>query len=369
MREDRWNPPTSLGQAPVALQIFYHPVHRYSLDQIVAGTKASLDYFTKTFGPFPYRDLRIVEIPPYSLRGGRAFASAIAFSESFFITRMKDGQFDQAFFGAAHEVAHHWWGGQLRGANVRGRAFLSEALSNYSAMLVTEKQFGSEAARRVYDFQMDRYLRRRSELARDVPLLDVEDDPHVAYGKGAVAMWTLREHLGDAAVNAALRRLLEKRAGPRPPFSTSRDVLAELRAVTPDSLQYLLTDLFETITLWDVRTQRAEVEPTGTGEYRVTLDVVAKKMRADSVGHETETPMDDLVEIGVFAPGNGVGLGAPLYLTRHRIKSGKQTIRITVPRQPARAGIDPHNKLIDRERDNTVVEVKAAGADPVGTGA
>ena len=38
---------------------------------------------------------------------------------------------------------------------------------------------------------------------------------------------------------------------------TSRDLLAELRAVTPDSLQYLLTDLFETITLWDVRTKRS----------------------------------------------------------------------------------------------------------------
>ena len=81
----------------------------------------------------------------------------------------------------------------------------------------------------------------------------------------------------------------------------------------------------------------------------MTLDVVAKKMRADSVGTETEMPMDDLVEIGVFAPGKGDGLGEPLYLPRHRIRSGKQTIRITVPREPARAGIDPYRKLIDRD--------------------
>lgn len=94
----------------------------------------------------------------------------------------------------------------------------------------------------------------------------------------------------------------------------------------------------------------------------MTLDVEAKKVRADSIGRETETPMDDLVEIGVFAPGEGDGLGAPLYLKRHRIRSGKQTLRITVPREPGRAGIDPYRKLIDRERNDNVLELKAEGA-------
>jgi hypothetical protein len=70
--------------------------------------------------------------------------------------------------------------------------------------------------------------------------------------------------------------------------------------------------------------------------------------------------MDDLVEIGVFAPGEGGGLGEPLYLKRHRIRSGEQTIRITVPREPARAGIDPYRKLFDRQRDDNVVAAEAA---------
>jgi ABC-2 type transport system permease protein len=108
----------------------------------------------------------------------------------------------------------------------------------------------------------------------------------------------------------------------------------------------------------------------------VRIDVVGRKMRADSVGKETEVPMDDLVEIGVFAPGGDKGVGQPLYLEQHRIRSsGKQTISITVlsPKlreggEPARAGIDPWHKLIDREREDNVVEVKAAGVDPAGAG-
>lgn len=57
-------------------------------------------------------------------------------------------------------------------------------------------------------------------------------------------MYTLRLALGDDAVNAALRRFLEKHRGGGPPHQTSRDLLAQLRAVTPASLTYLLTDLF-----------------------------------------------------------------------------------------------------------------------------
>lgn len=353
VREDRWK--------DVVLQILHHPAHRYNVDRMMEGMKASLDYYTKVFGPYQFRLLRVVEVPPYSING-RAMVTTIAFSEQNFVTRNRDGQVDHTFFGTAHEVAHSWWGGQVRGAHARGGDFLSETLSNYSAMMVTEKILGPEQARRVYDFQMDRYLSKRAEFASDVPLLEVEDHPHIAYGKGAVAMYTLREHIGDEPLNAALRHFVAKHRDGGPPYPTSRDLLAALRAVTPDSLQYLLTDLFETITLWDVRTRRAVVERTDTGAYQVTLDVEAKKVRADSIGRETETPMDDLVEIGVFAPGEGDGLGAPLYLKRHRIRSGKQTLRITVPRKPGRAGIDPYRKLIDRERNDNVFELKAEDA-------
>jgi hypothetical protein len=65
------------------------------------------------------------------------------------------------------------------------------------------------------------------------------------------------------------------------------------------------------------------------------------------------------VESGVFAGGAG-GAGAPgepLYLTRHRVRGGKQAITVTVPRRPARAGIDPYRTLIERERDDNVAAV------------
>lgn len=340
----------------VALEIFHHPPHRANLDRMMSGMQASLDYYTSAFGPFPYREFRIIEVPPYSING-RAFPSALALSEPNFITRTGPGIVDLTFFGTAHEVAHQWWGGQVRPAYAKGRGFVSESLANYSAMLVTEKVLGPAEARRVYDFQMNRYLQKRGETGKDVPLLEVDDHPHVSYGKGAVAMYTLREHIGTEAVNGALRRFLEKYRGSGPPYPTSLDLYAELRAVTPPSLHPLLTDLFETMTLWDVKTQTAATRRLPDGKYEVTLEVIAQKLRADGIGVETPTPMNDLIEVGVFAPGKS----DPFYLTRLRIRTGKQTLRIIVPQEPSRAGVDPNRKLIERERGDNVVEVQTGG--------
>jgi hypothetical protein len=64
--------------------------------------------------------------------------------------------------------------------------------------------------------------------------------------------------------------------------------------------------------------------------------------------------MNDLVEVGVFASGQD----DPLYLVRHRIRSGKQTLRIIVPQEPSRAGVNPYRKLIELERGDNVVEVE-----------
>ena len=116
--------------------------------------------------------------------------------------------------------------------------------------------------------------------------------------------------------------------------------------------------MFETITLWDVRTDSVRAEPLGNGQFRVTLDVTAAKMRADTIGVETPVGMNDLVEIGVFAAGEDDRAQQTMYLRRHRIRSGTQRIVVTVPEVPVRAGIDPRNWLIERDEASNVVNVR-----------
>jgi ABC-2 type transport system permease protein len=344
----------------VALAVYYHPTHEVNVDRMLRSMRASLAYYGEQFGPYQFEELRVVEFPLYS-PGARAHPHTIAFSEgSAFLTRVDSGDVDRTFFVVAHETAHQWWGGQVIPASEPGAGFVSESMAQYSSMMVLETHYGEKMAREFYDYNMDKYFEFRSLYTnREVPLLDVVNQNYVYYFKGAVAMYTMRERLGADVVNGALRRFRDQYAGTASPPPTSRALYAELTAVTPDSLKPLLSDLFEHITLWNMSTDSAKAERVEGGAYRVTLFVDAAKARADSIGNQTPVGMDDLVDIGVFA-GNASGSspGESLYLKQHRIRAGKQTVVMTVPRQPARAGIDPYRKLIEKKRDDNLSAVQ-----------
>jgi hypothetical protein len=170
-------------------------------------------------------------------------------------------------------------------------------------------------------------------------------------------MYALSEYVGEERVNEALRHLLAQHGSGA--LVTTLDLYRELQAVTPDSLQYLLHDLFAANTFWELETEGATAVESEAGTWQVTLDVRARKVVVDEVGVETEVPMDEWVQIGVFGPAEeGEEVGKPLYVQKHRIRSGAQRITVPVPTRPARAGIDPRYLLIDLEMGDNIEEVK-----------
>jgi hypothetical protein len=129
-------------------------------------------------------------------------------------------------------------------------------------------------------------------------------------------------------------------------------------------MHYLLHDLFEVNTLWQVETEKVSAVETRPGIWQVTLDVNARKIVYDSAGIETEVPMNELIPIGIFAARNEGQdeLSVPLYYEHSRIRSGKQTISVTVAGKPVLAGIDPHHLLDweEKEDDDNIEEVSSA---------
>ncbi len=349
VHETRWN--------EVAIQIFHHPGHTANLDRMVRSVRASLAYYTEQFGPYPHRYIRFVEHPGHGM-GMHADAGTISFYEGFSLLNPEDDPrgFDLVFAVVAHEVAHQWWGAQLGYARVEGAILLSEGLAWYAAFGVVRETYGPEHLRRLLSWM--RQPIPIPPVRATVPLLRATGQ-YLGYRKGPFAMFALSEYIGEERVNDALRRLLEEHRSGAPPLPTSLDLYRELQAVTPDPHQYLLHDLFEANTFWELATERATAEQTEAGTWQVTLDVQARKLVVDSAGVETPVPMDDWVEIGVFAPAEeGNGLGEPIYVQKHRIRSAEQTITVTVPRKPARAGIDPYHLLIDWEMGDNIDEVK-----------
>jgi ABC-2 type transport system permease protein len=349
---DRWND-------QVDIEIYHHPEHAYNVDVMVEAVKRSLEHLTRHLGPYPLRELRIVQVHRMA---GLAYPGTIVLSEEAGFTARLNRPRDVAgaYLGIAHEVSHQWWAYQAIGANQQGAMMVMETLAQYAGLMVVEEVFGPLRTRELLRRDLERYLQARGMARSDeVPLLFVEDHRHIRYSKGAVVMYWLRELLGEERLNGALASYLERVAFQDPPYTTAAELLDAIRAVTPEEHQPLLTDLFETITLWDLRAASATAAPRDDGRWDVRLEVSAAKLRSDGQGNETPVAMDDVVEIGVFG---SPAVGAPpdgriLHLERVRIRDGTTVLELVVDEQPRRAGIDPFNRLIDRNPGDNVVRV------------
>ena len=83
----------------------------------------------------------------------------------------------------------------------------------------------------------------------------------------------------------------------------------------------------------------------------VGIDVSAIKYRADSLGNESKIALNDWIDIGVYGE-NIAGKDSLLYLQKHKIDQEEMHFDIKVSTKPTKAGIDPINKLIDRNSDD-----------------
>ncbi|MBD2428816.1 M1 family aminopeptidase [Phormidium sp. FACHB-1136] len=342
----------------IPIEVYYHPDHDRNLDRILAGAKQSLDYATQQFGPYPHRSLRIVETPyvseAISYPGGQIFMG----ENQVFLANLKDDgtqTLDSAFHIAAHEVAHQWWGHQIHISHQRpGDRVLTESLAEYTANQVYSQEFGTTGLGAALRNNLNLYLQNRSRS--DVPLVEAgEGDNHLVYQKGGLVMYTLQDYLGEALVNQTLAQFLRDNAAV-PPYPTGTDLVAALRAVTPEKYQYLLTDLFETVTLYDNRITAATVSPRADGKFDVTLTVNTAKVRSDEVGNETPAAMNqEDIDVGIYNTE-----GQIIYLQKHPFSDGESSLIITVDQQPIRAGIDPLHKLIDKLPDDNIAGVAEA---------
>jgi hypothetical protein len=352
--KDRWN--------DVELAVYHDPAHGYNVERMNTAMKGSLDYFTQHFSPFQFRQVRILEFPDYA-KFAQSFANTIPYSEGIgFIADYRDPEkIDMVTYITAHEIAHQWWGHQISSADQQGGTFLVESLAQYSALMVMEQMYGPEQIRKFLKFELDRYLRSRGgEVLEELPLARVENQPYIHYQKGGLALYLLKDEIGADKVNAALRGLLDEFAFKPAPYPNSTDLIRRFREVAGPQHQQLVTDLFEKITLYDLKVADATSRKRADGRWDVTLEVEAGKLYADGKGKETEAPLDENFDVGVFTvkPGDkGYQKESVLAFERRPLRSGRQTIRLVAPAEPAFAGVDPFNKRIDRNSDDNLKDV------------
>ena len=256
IKKDTWTASQDAISKPVDLEIYYHKAHDYNIDRMMASMKSSLDYYSKNFNAYQYDYLRIMEFPRYA-QFAQSFPGTIPFSEAIgFILDIDDEKdVDMAFYVTAHEIAHQWFGMQVEAAHVKGQYFILETLSQYAATMVLKQHYSEEKVQQFLELQKDKYLEGLlRETEKEPSLALVENQDYIYYAKGAINMYQFQRAIGEEQVNKALRRFLEdwnttngKLKMNTSRYATTQDLLGYFKEVTPDSLQYLVTELFEEV--------------------------------------------------------------------------------------------------------------------------
>jgi len=352
VKKEKWN--------NVDLEVYYHKGHAYNIDKMMLSMRKSLEYFDNEFLPYPHQQARIIEFPRFE-GFAQAFPGTMPYSESMgYIADLKDeSAIDRVFYTVAHEMAHQWWAHQVIGARVQGATMLSETFSQYSALMIMEKQYGKERIQQFLNYEMDAYLRSRgSENKEELPLMLVEDQQYIHYRKGSVVMYALREYLGEDILNTALSSFANRTAYQEPPYTTTNIFMEELEAVTPDSLSYLVEDLFRKIVLYNNKTTSSSYTQLSDGNYEVTIDVEIEKYIASGIGKERAIEFNDYIYIGVYSePEEGSEFGKLLYYQPHQFNKKSNQVKVIVNDKPYEAGVDPIHLLIDRIPEDNIKEV------------
>ncbi|MDH3627760.1 MAG: M1 family aminopeptidase [Acidobacteriota bacterium] len=110
-------------------------------DGLVKAVRESLDFFKKTFGPYPLDYLTVATLPrDYS----QSYLGFITLSQDVLVGGVDEQGRLSRESTVAHELAHQWWGNHIGWWSYRDQ-WLSEAMANYAAMLFETAKTGRSA--------------------------------------------------------------------------------------------------------------------------------------------------------------------------------------------------------------------------------
>ena len=231
------------------------PEHIANGERMLDLAGAALDYYNEVFGPYPFRELDLAEVP-LALAYGVSWSGILFINESQLALPAESTT--SLDFTILHEIGHQWWGGTV-GANSNDHTWMVEGLTNATAVLAQAAIQGpAAAASSLNSWIVGPYLNLLAGSGDSVADVLIFDQPiesplsTLAYGKGALGFLAIRNAIGNDAFLAALATYADMfRLG----IAEPDDLLAAFELASGQNLDALWTFWFET-----AQTTRADVE-------------------------------------------------------------------------------------------------------------
>jgi hypothetical protein len=333
---------------------------------VAESTARAIDYYAARFGPFPYSQLAVTQLPGHESQGwpGLIFLSSYAFlnqaERQDLHMNASSALIDQLI--APHETAHQWWGDLITWSSYRDQWF-SEGLANYSALMMLQEK--DPAGFRVV---MEKYRKDLTDKNKDgnypkdagpVTLgsrLFSSHSPEgyeaINYGRGTWLFHMLRSMLQDAATEAgkkdpnrrvveepfvrSLRKVRERYEGKT---ISTRELLAVFAEDLPPSLRYEGKASLD----WFL-----EGWVNGTSLPKLELQSVkfvpkANAMIVTGVIRQKDAPEDLVTSVPIYAVGSG---RASTLLGRVFADGAETSFHLTAPLGTRKLLLDPNGTIL-----------------------
>ncbi|WP_217606451.1 M1 family aminopeptidase [Chitinophaga sp. GbtcB8] len=328
----------------VQLRICYTRGHEQNIAAMLQAMKNTLDYCTQHFGPYTLPQLTLAEIPQY--RGAATAYPGVIFGAeriNFLASYQDTAQVNQAYAITVHETSHQWWANKLSPANGPGAALLTESLAKYTEAAVLEQHFGREQLHSYQRADNNLYFGMRNTGKPELPLSRTADQPFVYYQKGGLALYAIRQALGEAALNAALQRLLNKHAWPGP-RATPADLISELQQGATAAQRQVIEDNLQKVIVFALQLKMISCKPLPGGLYKLQLRVTVNKTDAG----KPLSPNDNF-DIGLFD-------GQQLTVQHHHFNKNTTVLTLTAKRKLHSISIDPYDYVLEENKtDNKII--------------
>ncbi len=347
---------------PVKMRILMQPAHWSQAERHEKILRESLAYFERSYGPYPYKTITLVDPEPDSAAGGMEYPTFITGESSWF---MPEGNHWLEIV-VAHEFGHQYWYGMVA-TNEFEDAWMDEGINSYSETKVMDSLFGPDSSFRNQagvtlgerEYQAGGYA-----MVADLdPIAQKGYDYYsymsyggITYGKTASVLLTLEGIIGEDTMQKAMHAYFMKYRFTHP---TKEDFLKTIEEVSGRDLRWYFNQAIYGTPVMDYKVLKIDSVPVNWYEEKKSA---GKKDDKDTVyrcyvwlQRKEDFVMPVEVEIKFE---NGEKLREHWDGVSRWVKLGPYEKKTKI----ASAEIDPDHKIqIDRNGFNNSYRVEANG--------
>jgi len=251
---------------PLKVGIFYQPMNGLNLAHFQSVLKDGLEYYSRSFGPYPFSRLTLMETPVYgpfsvTMQGEIGLIENVG---GWNADLRGNSKADYPYYNTALILAQQWWGQQVAPNNAKSSPVITKGLAVYSALQLMRQYRGKDAVTPfLEDLQRTYGWGHRTDFDGEHDLLHA-NKPHLWDARTPLVLYNLAEHIGADSVNAALRDFLQQwKFRSDTPYAGVTDLYNCLKQHTPDSGITYLKNAWETSTpIAELKYTPSTVKPT-----------------------------------------------------------------------------------------------------------